>query len=295
MSAPAWLETGGLAVLLALGACAGSPAEAPDAFEEDAATVDGGGAPDATTPDAANDVDAAIERDAAIELDAGDVDAGDVDAGDVDAEADASEPDAGDAASPEDVGPVDGGILRTDDPPSHPAASPIAPFATCTVTTASDLIEGAEHRVPCDPIDYPFHPPSSGPHYSEWAAFQTYTAPVPWGFLVHAMEHGAVILAYHCANDTDCDPVRAEYAALAAARGLDDVCRDEDTPQRIIVVPDPMLTVPIAATAWGHVYTATCLDPPSLRAFVDAHYSMSPENFCFPGVDLSATGWCPSP
>jgi hypothetical protein len=280
-------------VLFAAIGCGHAPAVPVDAAAHDAAVVDAV-TDDAATMDAA-DLDAAVNDaaidDGAIEMDASADDASDGEIDDA-APSDAELADAPDAL-PVDAGPIDGGILRTSDPPTHPAATPIAPFVLCTVTTSTDAISGAEHHAPCDVIDYPYHPPSSGPHYWEWAAFQNYSAPVPWGFLVHAMEHGAVILVYHCERDADCDPVRSEMASLVMDRGLDPVCRDEDTPQRIIIVPDPTLTVPIAAVAWGHVYTATCLDPPSLRAFVDAHYAMAPENFCFPGYDHSAEGWCP--
>lgn len=238
---------------------------------------------DASTGDAGNDagLDAELE-DAAPGLDA------DLDA-DLDGAMDA------DAAAPStDAGPVDAAIARTSEPPTHPSAAPIAPFTECTVTISSDTIEGAEHRLPCSPIDYPYEPPSGGPHYSEWAAFGTYTSPVPWGFLVHDLEHGAVILAYHCENDADCDPVRAEFDAIIADMGIDPVCRLEDVATRFIVVPDPTLPVPIAAIAWLHVYEATCLDDASLRAFVAAHYGMATEALCVPGISAPDGGtWCP--
>ena len=280
---------------IAISGC-GRPAEAPrdastvDAAESDA-NIDDAERADAATMDTATE-DAGTEdaADANVSMDAMDAEVpldGAMDASDAPSDAPPLD------APLEDAGPVDGAIVRTADPPTHPLAVPIAPFTECAVTTATDVISGAEHLVPCAPIAYPFLPPSSGPHYGSWAAFHTYAAPVPWGYLVHAMEHGAVILAYHCAADVDCDPVRTEFAAIITDRGLDPVCRAEDTPQRIIVVPDPTLAVPIAAVAWRNVYTATCLDPVSLRAFVEAHYAMSPENFCFPGVDLSATSWCP--
>ncbi|MFO0710342.1 MAG: DUF3105 domain-containing protein [Sandaracinus sp.] len=206
---------------------------------------------------------------------------------DVNLDAPLGRPDAG------DVGPIDAGITRTLETSSSPSATPIAPFSTCSVSTYVDAISGAEHRVPCDDIAYPFHPPSSGPHFSQWASFLSYDAPVPWGFLVHAMEHGAVVLAYHCELPSDCDAVRAEYASIVTDQPLDPLCRDEDWRARVIVVPDPALEVPIAAVAWGHVYEATCLDPASLRAFVTAHYDMATEHLCAAGVDLSPTGWCP--
>jgi hypothetical protein len=198
-----------------------------------------------------------------------------------------------DAASPSDAGLPDAWITRTGDSPTHPSATPIAPFSECTVTTFTDTTTSADHTLPCAVIPYPFHPPSAGPHYESWAAFRTYDAPVPWGFLVHDLQHGSLVLAYHCENDADCDPVRAEMASIVADHGLDPVCRLEDTPTRFIVVPDPELPVPIAAVGWGHVYEATCLDPVSLRAFVDAHYGMGTETYCGAGVDRADAGWCP--
>ena len=103
------------------------------------------------------------------------------------------------------------------------------------------------------------------------------------------MEHGGVILAYNC--EADCAEVVTELQAIADS--IDDpLCTGEVLPQRIIIVPMPDLDVAVAALAWERGYVATCLDPPSLRAFVNEHYGMAPEDLCFTGVDLSAGGWC---
>jgi hypothetical protein len=139
-------------------------------------------------------------------------------------------------------------------------------------------------------VHYDTVPPCTGTHFSTWADYGVYDASVPWGFLVHSMEHGGVVLAYGCAA-TDCPQVVAEMEAIAAAQE-DSLCSGPN-PNRIVVVPDPTLPVPVAAAAWGHVYRATCLDPPSLHAFVDAHYAAAPEDTCAAGVDRSSTGWCP--
>ena len=182
--------------------------------------------------------------------------------------------------------------LRMNETTTHPAAPPLAPFDACTVFTAHEPAAGADHRTPCSVIDYPFLPPSGGPHYSSWASFLAYDAPVPWGFLVHSLEHGAVVLAYD-PGIVEADAVRAVFEEIATAQGIDDRCRDEAWPNRIIIVPDPELDWPIAVRAWEQVYDATCLDRPSIEAFIAAHYAQAPENFCFAGVDLSSTGWCP--
>lgn len=265
-----------------------------DAFVTDVAPVDAdtGDAPDTVIErvDAALDVPDASEPDAGID---GGIDGGTDAWLDAAMLVDAPSPAAPLDARPNDAGPADAAITRVNDSVTNPTATPIPPFATCTVTIFTDTISGAEHRTPCTDIAYPFYPPSAGPHFSQWASFNTYSAPIPWGFLVHSLEHGAVILLYNCATATDCDAVRAEFASIITDHGLDPLCRDEDWSSRIIVVPDPTLSVPIAAVAWRNVYQATCLDSPSLRSFVDAHYGMATESLCLPGVDFSASAWCP--
>ena len=176
-----------------------------------------------------------------------------------------------------------------------PGADPIAPFTECEVLIARRVGGTPEHREVCSELSFDPYPPSSGPHFSQWAAFGAYDAPVPFGFLVHSMEHGAVVLVHNC-DGAACDEVQAEVTALIADHGDDPACRGEPYPARFVVTPDPALPYAVAALAWEHVYLATCLDPPSLREFVEAHYAQAPEDFCFPGVDLSASGWCtPAP
>lgn len=187
--------------------------------------------------------------------------------------------------------PDEGTPVREDETTIHPDAPPLAPFDACRVTTAREPATWAAHLTACSEIDYPLHPPSSGPHFSQWAAFGTYDAPVPWGFLVHSMEHGAIVLAYRCEPE-DCGDVVAALQSIADAR-VDPLCRGADSPSRFVIVPDPTLDVAIAALAWERSYLATCLDLESLEAFVDAHYGQAPEDLCAPGVDLSASGWCP--
>lgn len=164
---------------------------------------------------------------------------------------------------------------------TRPDAPPIAPATECVVTTGRAPVSDATHLTPCSDVDYPLHPPPGGPHYSMWADFAVYEEPVPWGFLVHSLEHGAVVLAHNCTEG--CPEVLAVFEQLRADRD-DPSCRDHPNGSRVIIVPDPSLEVPIAAVAWEHVYLATCLDETSLRAFVDAHYAQAPEDLCVPGV-----------
>ncbi len=187
---------------------------------------------------------------------------------------------------------VPGGVgERVDIATAHPSAAPIAPSATCDVTTSTEPAVSRDHQAPCQLIGYPYVPPVSGNHYSIWANYTTYDAPVPWGFLVHSMEHGAIVLAYDPASVAATD-IRAAFAAVISAHGADPICRAETWTSRIIVVPAHDLRTPLAALAWEHTYEATCIDMPSLLAFVDARYGHAPEAFCGAGEDASRTGWC---
>jgi len=165
------------------------------------------------------------------------------------------------------------------------------PTPGCDVTTATEPAVSRNHHAPCSTLDYPFVPPCSGDHYSIWASYRTYDAPVPWGFLVHSMEHGGVVLAYDPAS-TMAPAIQAAFASVIAAHGVDPICRDETWMSRFVVVPAHDLATPLAALAWEHTYEATCIDMPSLTAFVEAHYGHAPEDLCAAGADGSTTGWC---
>lgn len=173
----------------------------------------------------------------------------------------------------------------------HPDAAPIAPFVECTVEIRAAPPASANHQTPCTPTNYQL-PTAGGDHYSVWADFGAYAQPVPWGFLVHSMEHGAVVLSYRC-EGADCAPIEAAFDALRSRQPADALCVREDVPNRLIVAPEPSLEWPIALSAWGHTYRATCIDPASLADFVDAHYAGGPEDLCVPGRRAEGDEWCP--
>lgn len=159
--------------------------------------------------------------------------------------------------------------------------------SSCGTTVATFALEASPHVAACSVVNYSTNPPTSGPHYPSWAAFKVYTQPVPRGFYVHAMEHGAVVIAYNC--PTNCD---AEVAALVAyldSRPADPLCT-LPLKNRFIVTPDPLLDVPFAAAAWGASLKSQCFDLAALGTFIDQYYAKAPENFCFDGFDPTAPG-----
>jgi hypothetical protein len=152
--------------------------------------------------------------------------------------------------------------------------------SACVLEVGEHPIEGADHVADCAVIDYGTNPPSSGTHYFTWGAFGVYETPLPRGFWVHAMEHGAVVFSYRedLATEEDVDAAR-EVAQKAA----DPDCSGAP---RVILTPDPKLDVEWAASAWGHTLRASCFDAEAFDCFFDAHVGQGPEKVCAPGQDF---------
>ncbi len=153
--------------------------------------------------------------------------------------------------------------------------------AQCVSTIEQHADEGATH-VPCtQSVPYMTNPPSSGNHYACWAAYRTYTSPIPWGNLVHSLEHGAMILLYNCPQGCAADV--AAMQAFIDGLPLDANCGASLGKDRIILMPDPDLDVRFAATAWTWTLKADCFDPGAFRQFFDQHYDHGREVICEDG------------
>jgi len=182
--------------------------------------------------------------------------------------------DAGGSASDvvEDVAPRADGMALPED------------GASCSVVVEEHPIEGNLHMLPCSPLVYGTNPPSSGNHYGNWAAYQTYNKPFLPGFWVHSLEHGTVVISYNCGQG--CPTEVARIQAFIDALPAD--CTGP--PRRIILLPNPALDVRFAASAWGFTLKADCFDPSAFSAFVAAHYNHAPEDICANGLDPLTAG-----
>ncbi len=154
--------------------------------------------------------------------------------------------------------------------------------ATCNVRIDTPPIMESPHVPEGSPVVYGSNPPSSGPHYGIWANFMETEQPVDDRYLVHSLEHGAVLLLYKCAGAA-CAPIVDALRALRDAFPTDPLC-DPAIRVRIILSPRPGNDVAVAAAAWGATYRADCVDAPSLMQWMLDHYAKAPENFCSPGM-----------
>ena len=159
-------------------------------------------------------------------------------------------------------------------------AAPVDPGPCNVRIDAVPLVE-SPHVPDGTPVVYSSNPPSSGPHYSTWANFQELTHSVEDGYLVHSMEHGAVLLLYRC-EGAACDALTAALRAVRDAIPADPLC-DPGIRTRVLLAPRAANDVAVAAAAWGYVYRADCVDAGSLTSFVLAHYAKGPENLCVAG------------
>jgi hypothetical protein len=200
-----------------------------------------------------------------------------------------------DAATPDAAGGGADALVAADAGSSgdqgEAGAAPGDGGETCSVILAAPPDEGANHVAECAPITPASNPPASGNHYPVWPVFRVYTRPVPWGFLIHGMEHGAVVVAYNCPNG--CADEVAKATKLVQAWPPKDGCARPP----IIMVPDPGLDGGIrwAAAAWDHTLRATCFNREAIARFISEHSNMGPEFFptdCGT-LDREETGWCP--
>ncbi len=139
---------------------------------------------------------------------------------------------------------------------------------------------GAHHEE-CSDIQYSTSPPVFGDHYPYWAAYQSYDFPLPLGFLVHDLEHGAVVLFYDCPDGCDEEVARAK--GFIAELPDDPRCAS-DVRVQVILVPRPGLGSRWAAAAWGWSLNAECFDASAFGEFYEAHHGRGPEDLCNQGI-----------
>lgn len=114
-------------------------------------------------------------------------------------------------------------------------------------------VAGREHVTSV--VDYPTVPAAGGPHDPAWQNCGYYEQPVRNENAVHALEHGAVWLAF--------DPGASEETREAVRQHVEG---------RPFVLASPVdgLSAPVVASAWGKQLGLDGADDPRLQEFVQA-------------------------
>ncbi|GEM46708.1 DUF3105 domain-containing protein [Deinococcus cellulosilyticus] len=108
--------------------------------------------------------------------------------------------------------------------------------------------------------------PTSGPHSQTWVNPGFYTTPQKKEELVHALEHGSVIVHY----GTLTEPTQQTLKKWAGThKGMWD---------GLLVVPGENLNGKILLQAWAKSLTLNTEDLGAAAAFIDAHRGRGPEN-----------------
>lgn len=130
--------------------------------------------------------------------------------------------------------------------------------------------EGAAHVAPGTELEYDTTPPTSGPHYPDWTDPGFYETEQPAGQLVHALEHGNVVIYY--------DPAALSPEAAESLRAFAET--HTDTFAAVIVVPNPAgdPAAPYVLTAWQTRLVMEDYDAGTVRAFLAEYLGRGPEN-----------------
>lgn len=103
------------------------------------------------------------------------------------------------------------------------------------------------------------HPPTSGPHSPNIAAWGIHDESVPEWNQVHNLEDGGVIVHYNCPEG--CPEIVAE---------LTDIVNDKGT-QQLILHPYENMDSTIALTAWTRLLTLDEMDRGTIEDFIDKY------------------------
>ncbi|HJS33473.1 MAG TPA: DUF3105 domain-containing protein [Alphaproteobacteria bacterium] len=132
------------------------------------------------------------------------------------------------------------------------------------MTTEPSL--GREHLSPGATYAYPSRFPTSGPHDPNWVKAGFYAAPQPPTQIVHALEHGNIVIYYD----------KPKTAALDTMK--DWAVRFSGQWDGVVVVPMAGLGERVVLTAWTRRLELDQFEPASAAAFVDAFRGRGPEN-----------------
>lgn len=146
-----------------------------------------------------------------------------------------------------------------------PAVSPISTPAAPVIETFPS--EGATHVPVGTAVAYRTDPPTSGNHYPVPQGGGYYETPIAAGFLVHAMEHGGVIVYYDPATVTDAQKNSLEALAQAHPGVFAQVvCLPRNDPAYSIIL-----------TAWTHRLRLPTYDQSRIDGFIALFLDQGPE------------------
>ncbi|GEM85963.1 DUF3105 domain-containing protein [Meiothermus granaticius] len=115
-------------------------------------------------------------------------------------------------------------------------------------------------------LSYSSDPPTSGTHSGSWVNPGFYSQAQPKEQLVHALEHGNVVVYYDPSAQAAQDQLRAWAQQFSGSW------------DGLVVVPKLGLGQSVELTAWNKLLRLESWDAPAAAAFIDAFRGRGPEN-----------------
>lgn len=125
---------------------------------------------------------------------------------------------------------------------------------------------GREHVEADRSVLYPELPPTSGPHYDQWVEPGFYGEPQKRELLVHALEHGNIVIYYD----------RLDAASEVTLRTWAEAFSGQW--DGVVVVPLPGIGANVILTAWQKKLVLSSFEAASAAAFIDAYRGRGPEH-----------------
>lgn len=108
------------------------------------------------------------------------------------------------------------------------------------------------------------NPPTGGPHYVDSQNAGIYGEPIADGYLIHSMEHGAVILWYKSdLPQEQVDQLKEIYRSVTISKK--------------IMMPRVGLDIPVALTSWGRLLKLEFIDEAKITEFMVTNNDRGPE------------------
>ncbi len=127
-----------------------------------------------------------------------------------------------------------------------------------------------QHIPSTQPLTIVHYPPTFGDHYDTPRPPGVYDNPVPEGYFVHDLEHGAIVVLFRC--PTGCPDTVNQLKGL-----MNSLPKERFGQVKVVASPNDRIDHPVALLAWDWEQDLDAFDADAVRTFYRAHVDHGPE------------------